>query len=112
RPDRVLLTLKPGARVGKQLERAKQLPLLTEGDGEIRQAARRLVTVAKLFERRLSLLRHLRGLGAQVQIEINLGLIQVAQGGVVRIADVGAGAARRAEQLQGPAVVAAEIVEI
>ncbi len=112
RPDQIFFTAEHFAGFGEALERLNGFALLGVSGGFVGEGFRGFVTHAELFEAQETFVSHFAGFLAEVQLQINVGEIQMAEREVIGIADGFAGAAGGVEGFDGVAVFAAKIVEI
>ena len=112
RPDPVLLASEKFACLAKQFECAKGLALMAGSGGKIRHCLSCLVPHTEFFEAGKSLLGKLRSLFAQVELQIDFRLVQIAQRLVIAVAQFFALFARSSIQLNRSRRFAAQVVEI
>src|SRR5262245_50188464 len=105
RPDVILLSNKHGTSLLKKIERRGGLALAAESDCQIRQTLGGLIVHVQLAE----LLVRLPGSGCslvvEVQLDIDLRQIEIAQGQVVIVAGRAAGFAGRTEAFDGTTII-------
>ena len=111
-PDEIFFLREHFARLCKQFKGLHSLPLLAISDGFVREGLRGLVTHVQFLKAAKSFVRHFARLLAQVQLEVDVGEVEVAKSEMIRIADGLAGAASRIERLDCAAVFPAQVVQV
>jgi len=93
-------------------ERVNCFPLLAIGDRFVCQRFRGLITHAQFFEPQKTFLRHLPRFFAQVQLEVNLRKVEMAECEMISIAVTSQARRVAKKHFDGAAVFAAEVVQV
>src|SRR6266404_3384969 len=112
RPNQVFFSFKNLPRFGKALQSLDRLPLLAISRGFVCEGLGSLIAHPELFEPEESFMGDFPGLFTQIEFQVDVGEIQMAQRKVISITGGFAGAPSSIEGLDGTAVLAAEVIEI
>src|SRR5690348_2703200 len=111
-PDFILLFNEQGASLGKQFQCVACLTLLAEGDGAVGKGFGGFVTDLHALKEMKALLGDFLRFRAQIELNIDIRQIEIAEGNEVVIADSLASQPGGLEHFDGPAVIAAQVVKV
>src|SRR6202795_2351263 len=111
-PDEIFFGGEHGPGVCEALEGEGGFSLLAVGDGFVGEGFCGFVANAELFKTKETFVGHFAGFFAEVQLEIDLRKIQVAECEMIGVAGYFAGAARGKKHFDGAAVFASKIVQV
>jgi len=111
-PDLIPFSREQLARVRKEIERAPRIALMSGGDGQVGDRFRRFIDQPQFLEAGERARRQCVCLVAEVQFQVDLRPIQIAERAVIRVASLLGLLLCGLIQLQRTRVLAAHVVEV
>src|SRR5262249_46947449 len=111
-PDLVLLLNKSRLGLSEKIYSPPRLSNLAGCDRLIRQRLCSLVADLQLFKKQIPFFRHFLSLSAKVELHVDIRQVEITESDQVGVTDLFSGQASVFEHFNGPAIVAAHVIQI